>query len=111
MKAHRTTPPRKRLAPNLATLRSAVSNGSTLLPQIDHRSGWVRRLRDLIADHVSDLGGEDLISSSEMILVRRAAMLCLQTELMEARWAQNEGEAAPSRSRPTNASPELCAAS
>jgi hypothetical protein len=55
----------------------------------------MRRLRDLIADHISDLGGQDLISSAEMILVRRAAMLTLQLEMMEQRWAQNEGEAGP----------------
>lgn len=34
-----------------------------------------------------------MVSSGEMILVRRAAMLCLQSELMEQHWAQNGGEA------------------
>ena len=55
----------------------------------------MRRYRDLIADHVSDLGGKDAISEAEKVLVRRAAMLCLQTELMETRWAENNGEASP----------------
>ncbi len=55
----------------------------------------MRRLRDLITDHVSDLGGKDALSAAEMALVRRAAMLTLQLELMESRWNENEGEAAP----------------
>lgn len=88
-----STPAQKRPEVSLSKLRSGISNGSMLFPDVDHRSAWMRRLRDLIADHVSDLGGEDLISTSEAILVRRAAMLCLQLEMMEARWAQNEGEA------------------
>ena len=58
------------------------------------RGAWARRLRDLISDHISDLGGEDALSTAERVLVRRAAMLCLQAELMESRFANNEhGEA------------------
>jgi hypothetical protein len=86
---------RRRLEPTLAACRSAVSNGSMLFPDIDHRSAWMRRLRDLIADHVSDLGGADMVSSSEFVLVRRAAMLTLQCELQEHHWAENGGEASP----------------
>jgi hypothetical protein len=85
---------RSRLDPTLASVRSSISNGSTILPDIDHRSAWMRRLRDLIAAHTSDLGGHDFISTSEQILVRRAAMLTLQCELMEHRWAtEHEGQA------------------
>jgi hypothetical protein len=41
---------------------------------------------------VSDLGGEDAISSAEHALVRRASMLTLQLELLERKWAtENEG--------------------
>jgi hypothetical protein len=81
---------------SVSRVRSAISNGSTLFPEIDHRSAWMRRLRDLINDHVSDLGGEDMISSSEMILVRRASMLTLQLEMMESRWAsERDGVAGP----------------
>ena len=49
----------------------------------------------MIADQVSDLGGADMISSAEMILIRRAAMMCLQAELQEQSWAENGGEASP----------------
>jgi hypothetical protein len=44
--------------------RSAVTNGVRLLPKIvDGRSLWVRRMRDLLALHLSDLGGEDTRSN------------------------------------------------
>lgn len=53
----------------------------------------MRRLRDLVVAHESDLGGEELISEGERRLVRRAAMLTLQLELMDQRWAANDGAA------------------
>lgn len=49
----------------------------------------MRRLKDLVADHTSDLGGQDHISHSERVLIRRAAMLTLQCELMERNWVAN----------------------
>jgi len=84
---------RKRAAPNLRTLRAAVSNGSRLLNGLDHRGAWARRLRDLIAGSIADLGGESEVSEGELSLVRRAAMMTLQLELMEQRFAANGGEA------------------
>jgi hypothetical protein len=85
---------RKRVAPTLAMTRSAITNGSRIFDsQVDHRLGWSRRLRDLIQQHIADLGGEDNVSQAEQILIRRAAMLCLQCEMMESKWAANDGEA------------------
>jgi hypothetical protein len=55
----------------------------------------MRRLRDLIELHTNDLGGEQGISEAERVLVRRSAMLTLQLELMEQRFALNDGEASP----------------
>ena len=80
---------------SIAKLRSAISNGSTVvLGHCDHRSAALRRLRDLVNDAISDLGGADMLSSAEMILVRKSAMLALQTEMMESNWARNnDGEA------------------
>jgi hypothetical protein len=87
---------RKPFTPTLACFRSSISNGSDLLHDLDHRSAWARRLRDLIADHTSDLGGLDNVSEAERRLIRRASMLTLQMELMEQGWATNsEGEASP----------------
>lgn len=82
---------RTRAEVSLRKVRSAISNGSALLSDVDHRSTAMRRLRDLISDHAADLGGD--LSTAEMALVRRAAMLQLQCEMMEARWSENNGEA------------------
>jgi hypothetical protein len=86
---------RRRPDLTLSRVRSAITNGSSLLADVDHRSAWMRRLRDLVAAHVSDLGGEAALSAAERVLVRRASMLCLQCEMMENRWNENNGEASP----------------
>ena len=54
---------------------------------------WARRLRDLIAAITNDLGGSDLLSEATKVLVRRAAMIALQLELMEQHFADQGGEA------------------
>ena len=74
-------------------LRSAISNGSAVLADVDHRSAWMRRLKDLIDDMASDLGGHDAISTAEQVIVRRASMLTLQLEIMDRGFALNEGVA------------------
>jgi hypothetical protein len=76
---------------SIAKLRSAVTNGSQLLAGCDHRSARMRRLKDLIGGHVADLGGRDLISEAEFCLVRRAAILTLELELLEAKFEANDG--------------------
>jgi hypothetical protein len=86
-------PRRKPFDLTVTKLRSAITNGTAVLADVDHRSAVMRRLRDLIHLHESDLGGEDAISESERRLVRRAAMLTLQLEMMEAKFAVNDGEA------------------
>ena len=72
--------------------RSRVTNGSVLLPGIDGRSPWVRRCKDIIALHLSDLGGVDNTSAAERSLVRRASVLTVELERLEARFA-GAGEA------------------
>ena len=37
--------------------RSAVSNGTRLLPGVDGRNAWARRCRDIMREHLADLGG------------------------------------------------------
>jgi hypothetical protein len=76
---------------SISKLRSAVTNGSQLLAGCDHRSARMRRLKDLIGGHVADLGGRDLISEAEFCLVRRAAILTLELELLEAKFDENDG--------------------
>jgi hypothetical protein len=55
---------------------------------VDGRSLWARRASELLAAHVSDLGGEDNISASERALVRRAVMLICECERRETGFAQ-----------------------
>jgi hypothetical protein len=86
-------PLRKRCDLTATKLRSALTNGSAILRDVDHRLPWMRRLRDLLAAHESDLGGRDNISEAERSLIRRASMLELQCELMEHKFALADGEA------------------
>jgi hypothetical protein len=74
--------------------KSRITNGSALLPGIDGRSPWVRRCKDVIAAHLSDLGGEVNTSAAERNLVRRCAVLTVELELLEAKFA-SVGEASP----------------
>jgi hypothetical protein len=74
-------------------LRSRVTNMRQLF--VASRKGdtaWARRFKDLLADLASDLGGFENISTAEFTLVRRAAFLTLQLELLEARGAEHGGE-------------------
>ena len=66
------------------TQRSRVTNGSTLLPGVDGRSVWVRRCRDIIGAHLSDLPNATI---GEKSLIRRAAVLTTELEQLEARFA------------------------
>lgn len=78
------SPPVARFKP---TARSRMSNGSMLLAGVDGRSTWARRMRDLLKLHISDLGGDDNISEAERSIVRRAAVLTTELEMMEQRFA------------------------
>jgi hypothetical protein len=85
-------------APAALTARSRVTNGKRLFVEVqDVSSPWARRLRDLIALHIADLGGPDNCAEAEKTLVRRAAMLTLQWELLEQRWASNHDGEAPAK--------------
>ena len=51
-----------------------------------------RRCKDIISQHLVDLGGEDNCSSAERSIVRRASVLTVELERLEAKFAQ-AGEA------------------
>src|SRR3974377_2221962 len=76
-------------------LRSGVTKGTNLFPGIDHRQKAVRRLKDLLAAHISDLGGDSNSNMSEAMrcLARRASVLTLQCEFQEQHWQANGGQA------------------
>jgi hypothetical protein len=70
-------------------LRSKVTNGKTLFATGgDMRGAWARRLRDLIGQHLSDLGGPDMASTAEASIIRRAATLTVELERLEAKFAE-----------------------
>src|SRR5262249_21004693 len=70
--------------------KSRITNGSALLPGVDGRSPWVRRAKDIIREHLSDIPDA---SVAERSLVRRAAVLTTQLEQMERKFALAGGEA------------------
>ena len=71
--------------------RLRLSNDKKLLPGVDGRTGWVRRCKDLIHAHVSDLGGLDAVTAAERSIVRRACVLSVELELLEAKFAASDG--------------------
>jgi hypothetical protein len=78
---------RPKIAPKKDAHRSRISNGSALLPGVDGRSAWVRRAKDIISAHLSDLGGEQNTSAAERSLIRRSAVLTTELEMLEAQFA------------------------
>src|SRR6516164_6536600 len=72
--------------------RSKVTNGKVLIAGVDQRSPWIRRCKDVIAAHLSDLGGADNTSTDERSIIRRAAVLTTELEVLEVRFAK-AGEA------------------
>jgi hypothetical protein len=69
-----------------------MGNGSILLEGADGRSPWVRRLKELLADHTSDLGGDGNVTAAERAVLRRACVMIVECERLERQFA-NAGEA------------------
>ena len=66
-----------------------------LIAGVDQRSPWVRRARDLINEFTSEqLAGD--ASPSERAIVRRASVLIVECERLEAKFA-TKGEATPAQ--------------
>jgi hypothetical protein len=70
--------------------RSAVTNGRRLFVEGDGNSAWSRRYRDLVAGHVADMGGRELLSEAQLSLVRRASAIELELEQMEGKLSMGE---------------------
>ncbi|HJQ56363.1 MAG TPA: hypothetical protein VJ890_05630 [Vineibacter sp.] len=69
-----------------------MTNGSVdVLADVDRRSGWMRRLVDLRSLAEQHMGTD--LTHPERVLADRASMLTLQAELLEAKWAGNDGTA------------------
>ena len=61
-----------------------------LLPGIDRHSHWARRVRSILSTHISDLGGIDACSAAELSVLRRVAVLSIEMERLERRFATFE---------------------
>jgi hypothetical protein len=70
--------------------RSAVTSGRKLFVDGDPNSAWARRYHDLAARHASDLGGPAELSEAQVSLIRRAAAIECELELMEGRLSRGE---------------------
>lgn len=82
------------------TGRSRITNGSTLLPDVDRRSSWARRYRDLAHGYENDLGGAGVLSEGQRALCRRAALLQTELEFADSRFAKlSEEDKVPGRER------------
>jgi len=81
--------PRSGLNPRFYDVaRTRVTSGKQLLPGIDNRCYWVRRVRDIIDRHTADLGGDDALSEAERSIIRRCGVLVCEAERLERRFAQ-----------------------
>jgi hypothetical protein len=85
-----TTKPRRPQLGDPRYGRSRVGNGSALLRNVDGRLVWVRRIKDVMASHVADLGGLDNCSAAERSIITRAAALTVELERLEVRFATAE---------------------
>lgn len=79
------------LAKPSKSTRSRVTNGSALFASgVDGRTQEARRFRDILGEIVSDMGGASGLSEGQKQLARRAAMLSVQCEGLEAKAVAGE---------------------
>jgi hypothetical protein len=94
--------------------KSRIANGAFFTgDDIDHRSAWVRRAREVQSALIADLGGLSNTSESERLLARRVAVLEGELELMEGAFAlagQADPVALETYQRTANTQRRLCQA-
>ena len=91
-------PPLSKQGPGASPMaRSKVSNGRHLFADsiADGRTGWSRRMRDLIAFYVAHMGGEEITTIAERSIVRRVATLEIELEWLERTFAISSEGASP----------------
>jgi len=74
--------------PRSRHFQTRVTTGKELLPGIDGRSKWARRLHDIISNHVADLGGPEAITQAQYFLVKAAANIVIVMEQWEVQFAE-----------------------
>jgi hypothetical protein len=76
--------------PRPPRMRSAVTNGARLFVEGSGTSAWSRRYADLIAGHCRDMGSRDMLSEAQFSLIRRAAAIECELEVLEGRLSRGE---------------------
>lgn len=76
--------------PRSRHFQSRVTKGKELLPGVDGRTRWARRLHDLVANHVQDLGGPKHVTQSQFALIRAAATTTIILEKWELQFATEQ---------------------
>lgn len=72
------------------TTGTRIGRGSAmLLDGSDERSVYVRRLKELCTDYACDLGGVENTSAAQRAIIRRAAVLQIECEKIETRFAED----------------------
>ena len=77
-----------RVIASLSKGRSKISNGTRLLANVDGRSAYARRFRDLVVAFEAEVGGT--LTELERGLVRQAAAVSLKAELMQEALVRGE---------------------
>jgi hypothetical protein len=67
--------------------RNRVSNGTSLLPTVDGRSGWARLMRDTYESVIAHCGGDSVISELERMAARRIGALEAELIHLEDKFA------------------------
>ncbi len=75
----------------LAAYRAKASNDPCLfLREVDGRSIFARRFRDLVRSFLEDLGGVENVSTGEVQLIRRASAISCLCETLEVEMANGK---------------------
>lgn len=70
--------------------RSAVTSGRYLFVDGNSNTAWSRRYYDLVAGHVADLGGTELLSEAQFSLIRRCAAIECELERLDGMLSRSE---------------------
>src|SRR5262249_9162976 len=79
---------RKPVATRKSQGSARLTNGSELLPDVDGRSVWARLLRDTMGAMYRHLGGEDRVSETQRLAIRRVGALEAEMIFLEAKFAK-----------------------
>jgi hypothetical protein len=80
--------------PDEVKLVYARNKGRLYGAEVDLRSPYPRRCRDLMVEHINDLGGEENTSVAERSILRRIATITVELEIIEGKFVLANGASA-----------------